>query len=530
MANLGDMARASYQESFAVAVAEQRAQPMVFNYTVLLPSFLPALWLAIPHTKRPWLYQTRWLVVAFVVAFNINTLRFASSGNVASAYGAGLMSTWQLLSMLHFLVWSRPQFDAARAVKISRSGTRRGTKGASKRGDHGPQQNGLRQRVLQDKPPSTPGSAVVDDVRDDEPEWVWQPFPEDAPFSQRLNWAFDLTSSFRSIGWNHAITSVPLPEIPVNIRPGDPVIIDSMPRISRSGYRRSLTEREFVWTRLRSAGLMYLTLDFLSVFMMKDPYFIFGPDHGLELPALLQSLPPWLLLTYRELFSVAGVIAAIDALFNLHDLFQYYVFSYIFPIRGELWQYTTIFGSFSQVLDRGLAGWWGSWWHQTFRGGFMAPSAYLIKHGYLDKRSILAKIVVVYVSFIQSGLLHASGSATSMRETKLWRAPLFFFLQATGIVVQDTLAFVAKKYLPRLPRRLSQACNLLSSLLWLQITARPLVDDFASSGLWLLEPVPISLLRWMGFGHPDDYWWRWNRVLFPSWYSGRHWWESGTAI
>lgn len=333
-------------------------------------------------------------------------------------------------------------------------------------------------------------------------------------------------------GWNWSITSVPLLQIPEKIQHGDPVILGAMPKVSKSGYVRSLTESEFVWSRIRSTIIMYLILDFLSVFMMKDPFFIYGPDYKdyQELPSYLHGLPSWVLLSYRELFSLLGIYAAIEGVFNLHDLTQFYLVSYIFPIRGELWQYTTVFGGFSQIFDRGLAGWWGSWWHQTFRLQFIAPSTYLVNNGYLPKRGDLIKLVAVYVSFIQSGILHASGSASSMPHTKVWRAPLFFFLQATGVVLQMSLTRAIKSRYPRVPKRLFQAYNFIFALIWLQVTARPFVNDMASTGLWLLEPVPISPLRAMGVGHPTDHWWRWTPEQFPAWYSGGRWWETGIAL
>lgn len=306
--------------------------------------------------------------------------------------------------------------------------------------------------------------------------------------------------------------------------------LKGMPIVSRSGYQRSLTQAEFVWTRIRNVTVMYILLDFLAVFLIKDPYFMYGPDHGLELPPLLSRLPPWLLLLYREFFSLGGIYAPIQAIFNLHDLYQFFAFSPLFPARGELWQYTSIFGSFSHVLDRGLAGWWGSWWHQTFRLQFVAPAKYLIDHGYLNKKTLLTQVITMYISFFQSGLLHAAGSVSCMRDTKIWRSPCFFLLQPPGIVLQLAVNHTIDRYLPGTPRRLRQAFNLVSSLAWLYLTAPFFTDDIASTGLWLLEPVPISPLRWLGFGHPNDHWWRWNRELFPTWHSDKSWWKSGLQM
>ncbi|KPM35631.1 hypothetical protein AK830_g10943 [Neonectria ditissima] len=562
--NPGDLARLDYRDAFARAVAEHRIRPLVVPYCLIGTSLLPPLWLAFSHTGRPWVYRSRWLVVGLVVIMDAEIIGFMSSANVASAYAAGLMGMWGIISALHLLVWSCPQSDAARAIKVvkrDRPNGFSGMNGSSKAdsqianklgGGRADDDDGLRLRRLDGIAAS--GSDVVSQTsqthhrhdlptiqhsdsdldHDDDPgnDCVWQPFPEHGSFLQRLNWSLDFVTNYRCIGWNCSIRSVPLPQIPARIGPGDPVSLNAMPVVSRSGYRRNLTTSEFIWTRLRTLAVLYVILDFLAVFMMKDPYFVLGPDRsiGHELPPLLRQLPSWALLTYRELFSVAGVFSAISEIFIIHDFIQYYVFSHIFPIRKDLWQYTSIFGSFSQALDRGLAGWWGSWWHQTFRLQFSSPAAYLINNGYLTKGTVTAQIVTLYVSFLQSGLLHASGSLSSMPQTKLWRAPLFFFLQPPGILIQAASNWIIDTYLPHTPKMLRRVLNLGFALAWLQITARFFCDDIASTGLWLLEPVPVSPFRFLGFGHPNDHWWRLNRELFPKWHSGDHWWTSGLQI
>ncbi|KAM0564137.1 hypothetical protein ACHAPJ_000346 [Fusarium lateritium] len=535
--NLGDIARAEYQSVFALEVANGTRAPLVLPFYLFGPFLLPTVYLAISHRNRPWLYHARWLIVAFVIVFDLNMVRNVSSYNVAPAYASGLMGVWGILATLNLLVWTNPQADYARIIRVPRNDrTQRSLNGVSNNNTNdtngSTQENDLRQRK-----PHTAASAPSGDIGTrakhenlEDTVCVWQRFPENGSFSQRLNWTFDLATNFREIGWNCSISSVPRPEIPDNIRDGDPVSFDNMPVMSRSGYHRHLTEREFGWTRIRNVLLLALILDYCSVFMMNDPYFAYGPGHKFELPVSLQRLPPWLLHIYRELLCLAGTYAAIDAIFNLHDLFQYYVFSYIYPMRGELWQYSNIFGPISQVLDRGLAGWWGAFWHQTFRLQFVAPAKFLVDNGYLEKKTILAQVVTMYVSFIQSGMLHAGGSVSCMRITKPWRSPVFFCLQPLGIITQLLLLQAIDKYIPNTPRKLRQTFNAVFTLAWLCLTAPFFADDIASSGIWLLEPVPLSPLRWLGFGHPDDHWWRWRRYLFPIWHSDKHWWKSGLQL
>lgn len=195
--NLGDIARANYRDAFEQAAARGEKHPLIIPFSIFGPLIVPVLWLAIPHTNRPWLYQTRWLVMAFVLWFNVGLIRSTSSGNVACAYGAGLMAMWGIISTMHLLVWSRPQFEAARAIKAVGSTSKKEMNGQLKIGNGVSKENGLRHRKGDQD-----GALVADitNVSEEEPAWVWQPFPADAPLSKRLNWAFDLTTSFRCLG------------------------------------------------------------------------------------------------------------------------------------------------------------------------------------------------------------------------------------------------------------------------------------------------------------------------------------------
>lgn len=303
-----------------------------------------------------------------------------------------------------------------------------------------------------------------------------------------------------------------------------------MPVVSRNGLSRCLTETDFVRNRLWTGTISYLILDFLSVFMVKDPYFVFGPAYSCALPSYLEQLSPRMLLAYRQVFVLVGILSILQGLFSANDLAHYYLGRHLFPRYKELWLYASHFGSFTQVLDRGLTGWWGSWWHQTFRMQFAAPSAYLINKGYVNKGSSAAALLASVVAFSLSGFLHASGSITAIAPTKGWQPPAFFLLQAVGILAQHVFLLATKRFLPPLPRTLIRVVNLASTVWWLHLTAGLLLDDFASSGLWLFEPVPISYFRLFGFGLPEDHWWRWGWEYCPGWYSGQRWWQSGISI
>jgi hypothetical protein len=327
-------------------------------------------------------------------------------------------------------------------------------------------------------------------------------------------------------GWNWAISATPHPPSPEKPLSGEAVDVDAIPMVTRTGYRRYATEKDFLYTRLRAISISYFALDFLSVYMMKDPYFIFGPSKFL-LPEYLEGINPWLLSLYRNVFLLAGVYGALQMIFSNMDLVQYFVVSKVLSVRGELWQQASIFGTFDNILDRGLAGFWGGWWHQTFRFTFTAPVTWAVQQGYLEPKAASTKALAMLAAFTHSGLLHMCGSYTSIPKTRIWRAPLFFALQALGILAQQGVYAALEPKISGLPTLVKRAGNAVFVLTWLQFTAWAFGDDLASTGLWMLEPVPISPLRLLGFGYPTDSWWRWGWDELPRWIPGRVWWESG---
>ncbi|KAG7293018.1 hypothetical protein NEMBOFW57_003063 [Staphylotrichum longicolle] len=169
--------------------------------------------------------------------------------------------------------------------------------------------------------------------------------------------------------------------------------------------------------------------------------------------------------------------------------------------RAELWQHPPLFGGFAaSVLDRGLAGFWGGWWHQTFRLGFVAPVRWLWPrrhrhpHEGKGRKAVAARqLVEVALAFALSGVLHAAGGWTSVSRRAAVRPHtpvVFFLLQAVGVVLQTGLCSLLQstKKGPRWVRRLG---NLAFTAVWLQATGHFLVDDMSRAGLWLFEPVSL---------------------------------------
>lgn len=202
MDRLRDAVLANRDLAFSSALADGRLVPFVVPYSLLGAFFVPVLWLAIPHTHRPWLYRTRWLVAAFVVAFNVNVIRHTSSARIAMSYATGLTAAWGIISNLTLLIWTRPQFDAARAVRVSGSPRPEPAAKESAGEASGLCVGGARQRRQGHVPEA--GSTVPSH---EEAAFTWQPFPADGPFLQRLGWALDLACSFRGSGKSSSLNT-----------------------------------------------------------------------------------------------------------------------------------------------------------------------------------------------------------------------------------------------------------------------------------------------------------------------------------
>ncbi len=78
--------------------------------------------------------------------------------------------------------------------------------------------------------------------------------------------------------------------------------------------------------------------------------------------------------------------------------------------------------------------------------------------------------------------------------------------------------------------------NVVFLLLWFYVTGPLLADDFARGGIWLFEPVPVSVVRGLGFGLNEEGWWCWGEGggKWVGWWSDRsgrgRWWRSGVML
>ncbi|MCJ1282960.1 hypothetical protein MMC26_002287 [Xylographa opegraphella] len=525
-----------YEKQYNDAVAKGDYLPYVWPHRSL-GVYLVIMYLLIPPTSSRFVSYARYPVFAFNVYWAIKAIKECRSAAVSTSYGIGLLDAWAILWLAAVLIFDDGRSDFCRIEKAEvvpyvdqESNGHAIQEGADAVLNGSADSHKVRRRRTEESPAK---GGTGPEQSNSTHKYVWQKHP--ANFYQRLEWVADLVSNFRLIGWSHQINTIPSPppDILDNLRPSAKPLKQT-PAIVSTGVSRYPDSKTLVRTKATTVVLGYLALDTLKVLMMSDPYF-----WGLTSAAPPTYLPTFIssstVLTriWRLLISLAGTYVALESIMALAaPIFVGLLGPKILGLRAATWQYPDIYGSYNLVFRKGLAGWWGGWWHQTFRFAFEAPQKYIVKKLGWKERGLKAKLLGLVIAFVCSGSLHAAGSTTMWPATRPLHGPFtFFVLQPIGIVLQmgfsELLGMMGLR--EKLPTSVRGMGNFVAVHVWFYYTAPFLTDDFARGGIWLFEPIPVSLWRGLGFGAQGEGWWCWNGRII-SWYSGQKWWQSGLAF
>ena len=537
---------AQHEREHAAAIMSRSYLPYVYPQNSFGPLLL-ILYLLLPHTKSKIFNYARYPVFATIVYLSLFSIFQCRSANTSVGFGIGLLNGWAILWSATLIIFH----DAHTAFKrVERLGKRASSeqkafgKGTTRYANGSMASDGQGSRARRASKITSSGesqhwSSATDidhnmahnDVFANRfGPFAWQPLP--AVLAPRVDWTLDLVSNFRGVGWNYQISSLPpLPAFvqrDLNQSPGP------SSSTSKTGYHRYDTVRSLLRAKIFSFIVAYLAIDVMKLTMMRDPYFwsLTTVPPPAYLPNFITSSSA-ITRIYRLLLSLAMIHTTLYAIFLLGPLFFVGVLGPgVIGARGEPWMYPDTSGSYRTVFSKGLAGWWGGWWHQTFRSAFEAPTVWLCDKLGWEKRSQKGKLLGLFIAFACSACLHASGSLTIWGETRPLREPAtFFLLQPFGIVAQMMLAGWLKHIgvRDRLPKWVRGLANFTWTHIWFYYTAPFLCDDFAKGGIWSFEPIPISILRGLGFGLEGQGWWCWTWPWF-TWYSADRWWMSGLAI
>ncbi|KAI9660815.1 MAG: hypothetical protein M1829_006467 [Trizodia sp. TS-e1964] len=481
------------QAAFDTAVASGAISPFVF------PADLAGHALIVLYLLLPPRYAQKLRVVLLPAALWLyaRTMLRARSTSLANGMVIGLACSWCMVWAATLMLFNNVQRDFRRLERRSWREKKEEKRGVSSI----PAANGLGEKLID----------ASDELEDY--QLSWQAFPTSV--GGRFSWAMELLVTLRGVGWSWQIAGLP-PVPPPASRPKG-----AAARPAEVSLRRSLFNYIF----------SYLVLDALKVLLMRDPYFLGFIDEPVppSFPRILRA-SPWLTETYRLAMTVTGIYMAILSAVSIAPLVFVGLGPRILGLKGERWMNPPQLGSFQAVLDHGLRGWWGQWWHQSFRFGFLSPGRWLVGQCRLDGRSSAAILIRLFTAFAISGFIHASATFTQFA-VGTWPLGcfLFFVLQAVGIAGQSGCAYQAAGVISKLPKPVRQLSNVIVTLLWLRLTGPLLANEFARGGLWLAEPVPVSPLRGLGLGLEGEGWWSWTEP-FARWYSAPVWWKSGIAL
>lgn len=582
--------QAYYDQRYNAFIDSGEYFPFIYPWATLGP-LLCFVYLLFDHRQSPTLQALRFPIFGVLVAFSAWTIFNVKARSAPAAYGVGLVSAWGTLWIASLMFFNDCQRDFQRLERADEAALHKALQYQNGTTVTGPESD----EKLQTKSSSASASAIAKAkklarkaaLQSSEAYATqlpcqrtgpvfWQSYPTQ-PFLSRLDWIMDLFCNFRGIGWNFQTSGIPKPPKYIELqllgydvveekeeekedmtspsststtRNNNPKLIKT---VSYTGITRFITTSrhhllQYIIPRLI---LQSLALDIIKTLMHHDPYFWGYTDSGP--PSWLHHLlphnnnntilTPILLQTYRLLLSLLGILLALNIIFRLSPLlFCQILRPQILGLRGEpLLNPVDFFGNFfPQICHHGLAGWWGGFWHQTFRFAFTCPTERILEfwwwgqqqHMEKKKKTARGKMVGVIVAFGLSGFLHACGSWTQLGDTRPVRGPWsFFMLQAVGIIVQTGIAgyMKARGWRERIPSWVRGMGNFALTMIWLYWTAPLLVDDFARGGVWLYEPLIISPLRILGFGAYDDSGWNlWSGLVF--WRSGRGWRDTGLAF
>lgn len=424
-------------------------------------------------------------------------MRYARTMGMTYGIGVGLYSSWCIVWSATFLIFREPHKDLSRVIRSS-------TEHTSVRPKQSNIVTSTRTLSANSEEATTLGKAHRNLLK-------WEGMPNRV--LRRFDWILDLLTSLQGLNWSWRFTE--------KLPPPNELVVRYQPHSRRT-----------LWSSLSRFLLLSLYLDILKVAMMVDPYFWglagYPPLRTFSMPLLDRVI----VSTYRSMLSFAAIYVAVLWSYALVPLVCIHLLGPdLIGVRGEEWMYPSVNGSFSAVLQRGLQGFWGKWWHQTFRLSFDAAGSWTTEQFQLDKTSTLAWLLRLIIAFTLSGFGHACGSYTLWPDTRPMNSFLFFILQPIGIGSQSLFAHLLQKRATttRLWKRSRRVANLISTLTWLWITFPLLADDFARGGLWLAEPLPISPLRALGLTSGERVWWCWQGQWLK-WHTGDTWWQSGLAV
>ncbi|MCJ1342066.1 hypothetical protein MMC31_000246 [Peltigera leucophlebia] len=308
---------------------------------------------------------------------------------------------------------------------------------------------------------------------------TWQQeYPAD--LAPRISWVLSLLLAFRFTNWK----------------------IGNATHDRKQPYR-GISRLEY----LKKASIQILQslvlMDLAATYIQTDPYFFknisittpFSPSDSSTptLLAILRRLPPWVV---RMSALGAQICSAVNIMFILPALIATAI--NVLPDHWSPHNWPLMFGPFSAIIDNGLRGLWGSFWHQTTRHMASVPGRALNELAGIPTSSTTGYISLVTSAFLFTGILHAGlvplqplKTDFSTNELRLYMAS-FFWVQVIGVYIELLGTRIFRPVSMKLPSILRDAMVLIWTAGWLGFTLPLLAVPFRGLGYWDAYPFPVS--------------------------------------
>ena len=551
------------QSRFDASLLSGQYRPFLYPWDSLSALVLFVALVFLPDLPRTARHVASLATFGLVLWMCLDVVRNARSMLFAGGYGIGLMCAWGSIIILSLLVMSNPRTDFIRLEKDqeeSLSSTREKEASAVVSSiEQWNDQNDVVQTGISQRPvsKSLDAKTCVGAKREQciaSSRLSWQRLP--VSLIGRLDWTLDLLTSFRGCNWNFRAPSSTTMLAP---RPSQGMKVSTAFSFAdERSSRPKPTLTSIQLKALRNFVLLYLLTDFLKTIMMTDIYFaalnpISAPSPWLPAPlhVRLPALAGIISKVMRLSVSLAGLITTLSLDFSLCPLFFTAILPKLLPALHRLTRtpmlepdmYPAYWASPIGALGSrtsALASIWSKCWHQMFRFGIYRPSEQIISYFNISPRSYVARLLVLFIGFALTGSIHAGAASTSFPanpstpQRPFKGAFLFFILQPFGILFQtfiNTNILHTKSW----PPVLLGAYNTTFLLLWSYNIGPLLVDDFAKCGIWMYEPVPISVFRPLLLGQYGERSLRWvfwgqDKQAWIGWWRGDTIWNTGLAV
>lgn len=308
---------------------------------------------------------------------------------------------------------------------------------------------------------------------------IWeQGYPAD--FAPRVSWVLSLLLAFRFTNWKIGKATHDRQQPYVGI--------------SRVEYLK----RGFIQI-MQSLVLM----DLAATYIQTDPYFFKNISITTPFPpstsstptalAILRLFPPWVV---RVSAFGAQIYSAVSIMFILPALIGTAI--YVLPDHWSPHNWPPMLGPFSVIIENGLRGLWGSFWHQMTRHLASIPGRALIELAGLRPSSLVGYVSLVTSTFLFTGILHIGlvplqplQTDLSVNELKLYVAS-FFWVQVIGIYIELVGTRIFRSVSVKLPSVVRDTMVLIWTASWLGLTLPLLGVSFRGLGYWDAYPFPVS--------------------------------------